>query len=308
MNLTAIPLASAVLCAIPLGGVGPQSTCPAAQARAGSEHDIVETALAAGSFETLAAALEAGGLVHALQGEGPFTVFAPTDAAFAKLPADTLAVLLEPENKQLLVDILTYHVVSGSVPASQIATLSSATTLNGQRVDVHVGEEGVRLDGAGVETTDIRCSNGIIHVIDTVLMPETRNLVEVAAAGSTFGTLVAAATAADLAEVLSGEGPFTVFAPTDAAFEALPAGTLAGLLEPEGKQQLIRVLQQHVVPGRVFGDQALAAGGAETLLGQRVQVEATEAGVRIGAATLLAADIQASNGVIHAIDAVLLPE
>jgi len=134
--------------------------------------DIVDTAVAAGSFKTLTAALQAAGLVETLKGKGPFTVFAPTDAAFAKLPAGTIDDLLKPENKAKLVAILTYHVVPGQVMASQAAALPSATTVNGASLTIHAMGGSVMVDNATVTTADIACSNGVIHVIDTVVLPK----------------------------------------------------------------------------------------------------------------------------------------
>lgn len=133
--------------------------------------NIVETAIAAGSFDTLVAAVKAAGLVETLSGEGPFTVFAPTDDAFAKLPEGTIANLLKPENKETLQSILTYHVVAGKVPASKVVKLEKATTVQGADVSISVDEGTVSLNNAKVVKTDIMTSNGIIHVIDTVLMP-----------------------------------------------------------------------------------------------------------------------------------------
>ena len=134
--------------------------------------DIVDTAVAAGDFKTLAAALQAAGLVETLKGPGPFTVFAPTDAAFAKLPAGTLDSLLKPENKAKLAGILTYHVVPGKVKAADVVKLTSAKTVNGQAVTINVADGKVTVDGANVVKTDIGASNGVIHVIDAVLLPK----------------------------------------------------------------------------------------------------------------------------------------
>jgi uncharacterized surface protein with fasciclin (FAS1) repeats len=134
--------------------------------------DIVDTAVAAGSFKTLAAALEAAGLVDALKGASPFTVFAPTDQAFSKLPAGTLEDLLKPENKQKLQSILGYHVVAGEVMASDVVKLNSAKTLDGPSVSIRVIGEKVMVNDATVTQADIQCSNGVIHVIDTVLLPQ----------------------------------------------------------------------------------------------------------------------------------------
>lgn len=144
---------------------------PASTAAPQAKKDIVETAVAAGSFKTLAAALQAAGLVDALKGPGPFTVFAPTDEAFAKLPAGTVETLLKPENKEKLKAVLTYHVVSGKVMASDVTKLSSAKTLQGQSLTIST-KDGVKVDSANVVKADILCSNGVIHVIDSVVLPK----------------------------------------------------------------------------------------------------------------------------------------
>jgi uncharacterized surface protein with fasciclin (FAS1) repeats len=136
--------------------------------------DIVDTAVSAGQFNTLAKALQAAGLVDTLKGEGPFTVFAPTDEAFAKLPAGTLEELLKPENKDKLVAILTYHVVAGEVKASDVVKLSSAKAVNGEPLKIAPTSGNVMINDANVVKADILCSNGVIHVIDTVLLPESK--------------------------------------------------------------------------------------------------------------------------------------
>lgn len=149
-----------------------EASATTAAGTAMAEMDIVDTAVAAGDFETLAAALTAADLVDTLKGDGPFTVFAPTDAAFAALPAGTLDDLLKPENKQKLADILTYHVVAGEVPAADVVKLTEAKTVNGGMVKIAVSGSTVTLNGnVKVTTTDIKTSNGIIHVIDGVLLP-----------------------------------------------------------------------------------------------------------------------------------------
>ncbi len=268
--------------------------------------DIVETAAGNDSFSTLVAAVKAAGLVDTLKGDGPFTVFAPTNEAFQKLPEGTVENLLKPENKQQLVDILTYHVVAGSVPAAKVTELNGAATVNGQRVDIST-KDGVQVDDATVVKTDIECSNGIIHVIDTVLIPASGTIPEVAQEAGKFNTLLAAVKAAGLADALSGEGPFTVFAPTDAAFEKLPEGTVENLLKPENKQQLAAILKYHVVSGRVYSNDALSAKEAETLQGAEVHVMQKDGAAYVNKSKLVATDIDAANGVIHVIDAVLLP-
>ena len=136
-----------------------------------ADKDIVDTAVAAGQFQTLAAALNAAGLVETLKGPGPFTVFAPTDAAFAKLPAGTVENLLKPENKEQLIAILTYHVVPGSVMAADVVKLDEAKTVNGKMLNVKAGDSGVMINNAKVTAADIGASNGVIHVIDSVVLP-----------------------------------------------------------------------------------------------------------------------------------------
>jgi len=143
------------------------ATVPPAQAA-----DIVATAVAAGNFKTLAAALKAGGLITTLRGKGPFTVFAPTDEAFAKLPPETLQSLLKPENKAQLVAILTYHVVPGKVMARDVVKLSEAKTVQGSVAKIRVSDGKVKVDNANVVKTDIECANGVIHVIDAVILPK----------------------------------------------------------------------------------------------------------------------------------------
>ncbi len=140
-------------------------------AKDGKSKDIVDTAVAAGQFTTLAAALQAADLVDTLKGDGPFTVFAPTDAAFAKLPEGTVESLLRPENRDQLVAILTYHVVAGKVTAADVVKLDDAKTVNGQDVRITVADSAVQVNDANVIKTDIEASNGVIHVIDTVIIP-----------------------------------------------------------------------------------------------------------------------------------------
>ncbi len=289
-----------------LAGDSCTATVASRQGAAGGK-DIVTTAVEAGSFQTLAAALGAAGLVETLQGPGPFTVFAPSDEAFAKLPKGALESLLKPENKAKLVDLLTYHVVGGRVLADAVVKLPGAAALNGQRLTVQVDEGGVRIAGVKLVTTDIACSNGVIHVLDAVLMPATKNLVELAQGAGTFQTLLAAAQAAGLAETLATGGPFTLLAPTDEAFAKLPKGTLESLLEPENKAKLAGILKAHVIQGRVFSDQVAGLSKAATLGGVELPVQADGGAIRIGGARVQKADLQAKNGVVHVIDTVIVP-
>jgi len=163
LKVTSIVMAATLVLSLAIGAyAGPKA----------ASQDIVDTAVAAGSFKTLAAALQAAGLVDTLKGKGPFTVFAPTDEAFAKLPPGTVEDLLKPENKEKLVAILTYHVVPGKVLAPQVTKMNSVKTLNGQSLAIKVNDGTVMVDNAKVIKTDILCSNGVIHVIDSVILPK----------------------------------------------------------------------------------------------------------------------------------------
>ncbi len=297
-----VVLAAAAV-ALGSGGCTPESH----QAGQAGSKDIVELAVAAGDFETLTAAAKAAGLVDALKGPGPFTVFAPTDAAFAKLPEGTVESLLGPENRGKLAAILKYHVVPGRVTAADVVKLSGAATLNGQRIEIKAAGGKVMVDGATVTKTDIFASNGVIHVIDAVLLPASDDIVTTAVKAGSFSTLAAALKAAGLIDTLKGEGPFTVFAPTDTAFARLPAGTVESLLEPENREKLAAILTYHVVPGRVYAEDALAAKKAGTVGGPPLRFASKGGAVRVNGATVVLADLDASNGVIHVIDSVLLP-
>ena len=268
--------------------------------------DLVDTAVADGRFTTLVSAVQAAGLVETLKGEGPFTVFAPTDDAFAKLPAGTLDTLLMPENKDQLTGILTYHVVAGKVMAADVVKLTLADTVNGAPVKVKVDGDKVFINESQVIITDIQTANGVIHVIDTVLLPPA-DIVDTAVADGRFTTLIAAVQAAGLVETLKGEGPFTVFAPTDDAFAKLPAGTVETLLKPENLDQLTGILTYHVVSGRVMASDVINLTSADTVNGKPVMIKVEEGKVYINEAQVIITDILTSNGVIHVIDTVILP-
>lgn len=311
---------------------------------AGPTLDIVETAAAAGNFTTLLAAAEAADLVDALKGDGPLTVFAPTDDAFAALPAGTVDALLQ--DLDALTAILTYHVVPGEVTAEQVATLSKAATLNGAEVTITTtADGGVMIDNANVIVTDIKTTNGIIHVIDAVILPSdptsvrgdapsaaaswywgyrmgggwvSRAIVEgrlnwltrylsIYTVGRLAGlnTLTTAVKAADLKRTLQRGGPFTVFAPTEAAFGALPEGTIPALLQDP--ETLANILLYHVTPGRVFASDVVNLTEATMANGGTVAISVEGGGVKVNDANIIAVDIKARNGVIHVIDGVLLP-
>jgi transforming growth factor-beta-induced protein len=268
------------------------------------EKDIVDIAAEDGRFTTLVAAVQAAGLVDALKGEGPLTVFAPTDEAFAALPEGTIDALLA--EIPALTDILLHHVVEGKVMAADVMELSQAQTLQGQYLDISVEDGKVMIDGAQVILTDIEASNGVIHVIDAVILPETRDIVDIAAEDGRFTTLVAAVQAAGLVDALKGEGPLTVFAPTDEAFAALPEGTLEALLADI--PALTDILLYHVVDGKLMAAGVVGLSEAMTLQGSAAPINVQDGAVYIAGAQVILTDIEASNGVIHVIDSVIIPE
>lgn len=299
--------------------------------------DIVETATAAGNFTTLLAAAEAADLIDALKGAGPITVFAPTDDAFAKLPEGTVAALLN--DKDALTAILTYHVVPGAVTAAEVVKLTSAATLNGSNLTITVADGKVMIDNAMVTVTDIKATNGIIHVIDAVMIPtaagSARAGIEGVSASLGSGwvanairtgqlnwltrylslytvsrlaglpTLTTAVKAAGLQSTLMFNGPFTLFGPTEQAFAALPAGTVEALLEDPAT--LSNILLYHVTSGRVKAADVVTLTEATMANGSKVSISVVNGGVKINNANVLFVDIAARNGVLHIIDGVLIP-
>ncbi len=282
---------------------------------------IVEVAAANGSFNTLVAAVDAAGLVETLSSDGPFTVFAPTDEAFAAALGD-LGISADDllADTELLTTILTYHVVAGEVLSTDLTDGMMPATVQGEEVTVDLSD-GVKINGANVIIADVPASNGVIHAIDYVLLPPSLGLgaeeaameeeaaptiVDVATTNG-FTTLVAAVDAAGLVETLSGDGPFTVFAPTDEAFAA--ALESLGITAEEllaDTELLTSVLTYHVVAGEVFSADLTDGLTAATVNGAEITFDLSD-GAKVNEANITAADVGASNGVIHVIDAVLLP-
>jgi len=272
--------------------------------------NIVELAVSLSELSTLVTALKAGGLVGALGGKGPFTVFAPNNAAFAKLPSSTLASLLKPENKDKLVSILKYHVVAGAALYSKdLKPKNKIKSLEGEDLIVERSLNGVTVNkNADVIMADKAASNGVVHILDTVLMPPGKNIVDLAVSVKSLSTLVTALKAGGLVSALTGKGPFTVFAPNNAAFAKLPSATLKSLLKPENKDKLVKILTYHVVAGAVVHSKDLKAVNAFTTIeGRGLLVESRKDGVFVNSySKVIAADNDASNGVAHIIDTVLI--
>ena len=261
-------------------------------------NDIPRTAQCTGSHGTLVTAVVQAGLLETLQGEGPFTVFAPTDQAFTDAGIDLSAVSNED-----LSGILTYHVVSGAVPASAVTDCLSADTVNGNPLSFTVDANGVMVNGATVTQADVNTSNGIIHVIDKVLMPTAtpKDIPRTAQCTGNHNTLVTAVIQAGLLETLQGDGPFTVFAPTDQAFAD------AGIdLSAVNQSTLSDILLYHVVSANVPSN-AITDGMEQIMVNQDKVTFSIGSGVMINGANITATDVATSNGVIHVIDKVLMP-
>ena len=269
---------------------------------------VVDIIVGSEVHATLEAAVEAAGLVETLSGDGPFTVFAPTDAAFALLPEGLIATLLEDPSGQLTT-ILTHHVYGGTALSTDLSDGMMVTTLAGTDLEVSIDSTGVYIGGAMVVTPNLTADNGVVHVIDAVLVPveDTTTVVDIIVGSPDHTTLEAAVGAAGLVETLSGDGPFTVFAPTDAAFALLPEGLVATLLEdPSG--QLTTILTHHVYAGSALSTDLYDGMMVPTIAGGELEVSIDSTGVYIDNAMVTVANIETSNGVVHVIDAVLIPE
>merc|ERR1712166_1276160 len=288
-----------------------------------SKPNIVELAESVKDFSTLVSAVVAGDLVDTLVSAGPFTVFAPTNEGFGALPAGVVDSLMKPENKANLVDVLTYHVLPVEVKSTQLASFQSVTTVEGKNVKVYKDSKGVRVSPDGkdfktVTAADNLASNGVVHIIDGVLLPSLvpkgPNIVELAESVKDLSTLVAAVVAGDLVDTLISPGPFTVFAPTNEGFAALPAGTVDSLMKPENKATLVDILTYHVLPSQVLSTDLGLFQAVTTVEGKPLHVQKWGGQVQVGPSLaskdlkkVTAADNMATNGVVHIIDGVLLP-
>lgn len=272
---------------------------------------VVGVAKQRAELSKLVAALEASGLAPSLLDKGPYTLFGPTNAAFDALPAGTYASLLKPENKGRLLKVLTYHVVPGSYYADLLRD-GGLGTQEGQKVQVDVGAFGIMYGDARVVKGDDKATNGVVHQIDRVqippdLGPEAATVVELLTKLGTHELLVQGIDLAGLTDALKATGPFTLFAPTDGAFDKLPAGVAERLFRPENKEKLVELLKYHVVPELVPGSK-LRDGGLPTLQGSGLPVIVTgQAAPRVAGGTVALLDTFAGNGVVHVVDTVLVP-
>ncbi|MBK9254696.1 MAG: fasciclin domain-containing protein [Saprospiraceae bacterium] len=276
-----------------------------------ASNTVVDIIVNSPDHNTLEAAVIAADLADVLSGDGPFTVFAPTDAAFAALPEGVLdALLSDPQGA--LTDILLYHVVDDNLTSTDIFNLISQgfpyfVTLNGKTVTITASLEGAFINNAKITVTDIIADNGIVHVIDAVLIAPDSTIIDVVRNSDVHNILELALDSAGVSDILSGYGPFTLFAPTDAAFEALPEGTIEALLQdPEGL--LSEILAYHVIGGSALSTDLFDSQSIITLAGKPIKVTINNEGIFINDAKVIIADIVTDNGVVHVIDAVLIPK
>ena len=264
-------------------------------------------------FTTLNSVLQMAGLSEALQGEDQLTVLAPVNKAFEQVAPETLDTLLN--DTELLTSVLTYHVIEGRVDLFSALREREAATLNAQEVTFTIRNLGFLVNDARIMFPNVGASNGIIHVIDSVLVPNLpdpepapveKSIAEIAAGDERFSTLVTALEATDLVDVLAGEGEFTVFAPTNEAFAALGEETVSALLEDT--EALKNILLYHIVQGTVVdATTAAGLGQAEMANGDVLKIEKDGASLMVGNAKVIITDIKATNGIIHVIDTVLVP-
>ena len=272
------------------------------------EKNIVEVADEAGSFNILIEAAQKAGLAEFLSTENNLTVFAPTDDAFATLLSDLGLSSLDDIPTADLASILTYHVIGAKAMSSDLSTgyFSTLSSFDDNNITMYIEtESGVMINNSvSVTTADIEASNGVIHVVDKVILPPT--VVNIALANDNFTTLVQAVLKAGLVDALNAEGPFTVFAPTNAAFEALFAQLGVSGIDDLTAEQLTPILLYHVVPGNVVSTE-LTAGEVPTLNSNSNLSIDLSSGVKINDSEVVAADIQGANGVVHVINKVLVP-
>jgi uncharacterized surface protein with fasciclin (FAS1) repeats len=280
-----------------------------------AEPTVVDIAVSNEDFSTLVAAVQAAGLVDTLSGEGPFTVFAPTNAAFEAALADlglTAEELLA--DTDLLTQVLTYHVVAGDLMAADVLEQNLLETVEGSFALAYAGDGGAFINQAEIISADIEASNGVVHVIDSVILPPSyqseaeSSIVDVAVADEQFSTLVAAVTEAGLAETLAERGPFTVFAPTNAAFEAAFEALGISAEDLLADQELLtEILLYHVTLGALDAEAVTGRSSLPMLNGDVASIEIRDGNAYIDDAQIVATDVEASNGIVHVIDAVILP-
>ena len=275
----------------------------------------MNTAIANGNFKILVKALQVTDLVNTLQSSGPFTFFAPTDAAFAKLSPGFIDELLKPENKLVLTRILAYYVVSGNLTTTAIKALHppiQATNIVGQSFLVTNDGSHLKVNNATVIIADVFATNGVIHAIDTVLLSPTdlKNIFITISENGNFRFLAECVLATGLSQTLQTGGPFTLFAPTEIAFAKLTPEILIYLLSPQNRDFLVRILLYHLIPSNLTAAAIKALNPPveiKTLNDHSLSVTENGNELLVNGARVLITDVFATNGIIHGIDTLLIP-
>ncbi len=236
------------------------------------------------------------------------TILAPSEAAFSKLPKETIEFLISPDGTDTLQTILSNHVVIGVIRSNELLNKRSLTTLAGQSLPIELAN-GLSVADARFESVDVEFDQGVVHVIDTVLVPESRSILDLAVSNGQLSTLTAAIQSAGIGSQLESEnGPWTVFAPVNSAFSNLPEGALNELLEPQSRAKLIDTLGLHIIPGRIASNELLSTQNVRSYFGNKIEFSIKDGQIAVENAQIVQSDIQASNGVIHLIDAVIVPK
>lgn len=273
----------------------------------GQRETLLGAAESAGTFGTFLKLARAADLQESLDGETFYTVIAPTDKAFDALPAGTVAALLQTKHRDKLESLLAYHLIPGDVSASALSNRRHVATLNGQRLRLDTIGVGLTINGAPLAMPSIACRNGMLHGVDKVLLPVADNLSGVLEVGGDFAMLRQLLEQADLQDLLTGQDELTLFAPTDAAFESMPTEVLSRLVQPENRQLLKSVLLHHLAEGRIYGQDLLGGDVPRSLEGLPLDELANAVRAGKGQQLIAEADLEATNGVVHRVNRVIMP-
>jgi uncharacterized surface protein with fasciclin (FAS1) repeats len=267
---------------------------------------IVEALRSSKGLRSFAKLVDAAGMATVLEAEGPFTVLVPTEAAFANLGEGAFDRLVEQQDRDRLRTIVSNHILRGGLGAADLADRSGVRSLADRRLAVEHKFGVLTVGRAAIKAANIPATNGIIHTISGVLQPVESDLMTVAGKVGPYATLIELIESAGLRDSLAGKGPYSLFAPTNRAFERLPAGTLDRLRDPAHRKELIELLRRHIVPGRIYAEDALRAGRLTNLNGEVLSFRLMDGRETLAGAHVYETNVDAGNGVLHAIDRVLV--
>lgn len=275
--------------------------------------DLVSTVSQTAALSSFRLAIASSGLAEVLASTGPFTLLAPSNEALARLDKQTLAALMAPENQPALAAIIAHHVIPGRLSASDLARLPSVPSLSGQRLEVRRGPSGPIIAGGAISFADIQATNGVIHIVDAVLLPTTRDIRATLEASGRFNRFLSLLDAIDEDELIPPGAQVTLLAPTDDAFDALSNEAVAMLKTRRNRDALRSLLENHIIPQRLTAGQAIAQSPIRTAQGATLRATRDEAGhLRLqytekDSATILAADLDTTNGLVQVVDALIIP-